>query len=90
LIKGLAYGVGVLVVLVVLGWGYLALAEPLVLNPSEPLVSSGTAMVMLCGEGESFMQVMKTVPDPDSSIGTWSQERRGECDIWYHYPSGSD
>jgi hypothetical protein len=75
--------VGVLVVLVVLGWGYLALAEPMVLNPSEPLVWSGTAMVMVCGEGD-------VLNVPDSRIGTWSRERRGECNIWYHHPSGAD
>jgi hypothetical protein len=52
LIKGLLYAASGFVVLVVLGWGYLAAAEAtaspsMVLNPSVPLVENG---VRKCGQ----------------------------------------
>jgi hypothetical protein len=52
LTKGLLYAASGFVVLVVLGWGYLAAAEataspPIVLNPNVPLVESG---VRKCGQ----------------------------------------
>lgn len=84
--------VRVLVVLVLLGWGYLALVEalapgePLVLRPHEPLVSSGTAVVMLCGEEKGFMRA--TEHAPDSRVGSWSSEKRVGCNVWYHHPEG--
>jgi hypothetical protein len=79
----------VAIVLMIIGiWRWFLPGPPMVLNPVGPLVSSGTAMVMVCGaEGDGFMQATNV---PDARIGTWSREKRGECDIWYHHPPGAD
>jgi hypothetical protein len=78
--------VGFIIVLVVLV-GYsltLAASRLMVLNPSGPLVENGVAMVMVCGKGDGFSQATEAVPNPR---GTWSHEKQGDCNVWFHHPS---
>jgi hypothetical protein len=61
----------------------------MVLHPgNEPLVENGVAVIVACGEKRGFMEALQSAPDPQ--MGTWSRERRGECNAWYHYPNGGD
>jgi hypothetical protein len=93
LIKGLLYAASGFVVLVVLGWGFLAAAEataspPMVLNPSVPLVKNGVAAVMACGKGDGFLQATDNALN--SQRGTWSSEKQGDCTVWHHHPRDAD
>jgi hypothetical protein len=81
--------VGVIVVQVLLVWGYLAVntQDPFILNPDRKLDENGVAMVMLCdSSADNGREVLTKVP-PDKELGPWTRGRtiRGECDIWYHH-----
>jgi hypothetical protein len=87
--------------ILVVGW---VLVGPLLILPrfstEGPVVRNGVAAVMVCGEKrgtvgrglaglERLDAAMKYVPEPRT--GTWGPPvRKGDCDIWYHRPPGSE
>jgi hypothetical protein len=56
----------------------------------EPLVRSGTRIVVACGDGATAGRVLDSIPD--RRVGHWQRVERGEgCYAWYHVPtSGLD
>jgi hypothetical protein len=81
--------VEVLVVLVLLGWGYLALAA----SPPEEdrLVMKGIQQIVICGKGSTqsgdiWYKITQEIPGADS--GEWGVEKDGDCRVLRHYVSG--
>ena len=52
-------------------------------GPSDPLVENGVAMLTVCGKGRGFLQATDIAPNPQ--MGSWSQEKHGDFNTWYHY-----
>jgi hypothetical protein len=78
--------VSVLVILGMLKWFFSG--GPMVLNPGEPLVRNGVAVIVACGDKRGAFEAMNSVPNPQ--MGSWSSVPRGTCVAYYHHPSSTD
>jgi len=60
-------------------------ANPPIRSPGDvPLVENGVAAVLACGEKRRLAgAAMDYVPEPRT--GSWSVQRRGECNLYYHH-----
>jgi hypothetical protein len=83
--------VEVLVVLVLLGWGYLALAASFANPASDPLVTKGVQQIVICGgshKSGTWYKVTQEIPGGES--GTWGAKKDGDCNVWLHYAAVPD
>jgi hypothetical protein len=69
-------------------------ATPMLLNPSEPLLDEGVAMVMVCGKQptrETVNMTVEAVVRPMWAGERWTyRHRRGDCVVYYHHPRNGD
>jgi len=69
-----------------LGPGFPATSgdNPPVLKTSNgSLVENGVAAIVACGKKRGW-EAVDAAPEPRT--GTWSVERRGDCNVFYHHP----
>jgi hypothetical protein len=78
--------VSVLVILGMLKWFFSG--GPMVLNPGEPLVRNGVAVIVACGDKRGAFAAKNSVPNPQ--MGSWSSVPRGTCVAYYHHPKSTD
>jgi hypothetical protein len=90
--------VGIGVTLALLGWFVLGPGlpggrwlTPMPRTTVGPLVENGVAVVVACGKKrglEGLDAAADYVPEPRT--GTWRNERRGDCTVWYHHPPDAE
>jgi hypothetical protein len=82
-----------LVLVLLLGWGYLALAAA----EEDRLVTKGVQQAVICGgprkSGGILQKIRAEVPGAKSGMWsteyeTWGVEKDGDCKVWYHYIPG--
>jgi hypothetical protein len=56
------------------------------LSSDGPVVRNGVAAIVACGKksGTKDMGAVDYAPEPRT--GTWANERRDGCTVWYHVP----
>jgi hypothetical protein len=47
-----------------------------------PLVENGVTVIVACGKKRG-LEAVGSAPEPRT--GSWSWEKRGECEVWYHH-----
>ena len=55
-----------------------------------PVVKNGVAVIMACGQHRRWGVVERVESVPDLDVGTWVPERRGDCNVYYHYRPHGD
>ena len=83
--------VGAIVAILVVGWLLLPSLTIPRFSTAGPVVRNGVAVIVACGKKsgiKGMISAMDYAPEPRT--GTWANERRGECTVWYHSPPGPD
>ena len=72
--------------LVTLGWGYMALAS----SGEDQLVRSGLQQIVVCRKGSTGSGAIldKITQDIPGAEGTWGVEKDGDCRVMRHYAPG--
>ena len=90
--------ISAVVFVLLVGVGIVARNEgnpaPMLLDPSEPLVDEGVAMVMVCGKHptrETVNMMAEAVVRPEWAGERWTyRHRRSDCVVYYHHPRNGD
>jgi hypothetical protein len=88
-VRLLVGAVGVIVVQVILVWGYLLVngSDPIILNPDRRIDQNGPSVLIVCGPGDD-RRLTKSVEGGEYGIWTRGRTVRGDCDVWYHHKVG--